>query len=163
MSEHESLARREAEQRGWKIERRDLEIGALGVPCFVAPSTAGRCHICVGTASDSDELEANHDWQQGALHAANIRGLPDGRLYDRFGNELTNGVIGRSQSDLVLSIKLKGREYDDAWEALNNYVMQMYALFLGRSASSEAAVPRVYTFDVLGDQLPEAVEWREQH
>ena len=160
MSEHESRARLEAERRGWKIERRDLEIGAIGVPCFVAPNTAGKCHIWVGTAPNLDELEANHDWQQGALHTANIRGLPDGRLYDRSGNELTNGVIGRSQSSLVLSIKLKGREYEDAWEALNNYVTQIYALFLGQSASSGAAVPRAYTFDVLGDQLPEAVEWR---
>ena len=160
MSGHESRARREAEWRGWTIERRDLEIGALGVPCFAAPNTAGRCHIWVGTASNSDELKANHDWQLGALHTANIRSLSDGRLYDRSGKELTNGVIGRSDSSLVLSIKLKGRDYEDAWEALNNYVKQIYALFLGRSASTREAAPRPYTFDVLGDQLPEAVEWR---
>ena len=160
MSEHESRARREAERRGWKIDRRNLEIGALGVPCFVAPNTAGKCQIWVGTASNSDELKANHDWQQSALHTANIRGLADGQLYDRSGNELTNGVIGRAQTSLVLSIKLKGREYEDAWEALNNYVKQIYALFLGRSASRGEAAPRPYTFDVLGDQLPEAVEWR---
>ena len=160
MSEHESLARREAERRGWTIERRDLEISALGVPCFVAPNIAGKCHICVGTASNTDELKASHDWQQGALHTANIRGLSDGRLYDRSGNELTNGVIGRAHSSLVLSIKLKGREYEDAWEALNNYVKQIYALFLGQSASREEPAPRPYTFDVLGDQLPEAREWR---
>ena len=161
MSEHESRARREAERRGWRIERRDLEIGALGVPCFVSPNTAGKCQIWVGTASNSDELEATHDWQQGALHTANIRGLSDGRLYDRSGNELTNGVIERPHSGLVLSIKLKGREYEDAWEALNNYVTQIYALFLGRSASRGKAAPRPYTFDVLGDQQPEAVEWRD--
>lgn len=160
MSEHESLARLEAERRGWKIERRDLEIGALGVPCFIAPNTAGKCHIWVGTSSNTDELTASHDWQQGALHAANIRGLLNGKLYDRSGNELINGVIGRANSSLALSIKLKGREYEDAWEALNNYVKQIYALYLGQSASSEKAAPRPYTFDVLGDQLPEAVEWR---
>ncbi len=160
MSEHESRARREAERRGWSIERRDLEIGAVGVPCFVAPNTVGKCHIWVGTASGSNELSAIHEWQQGALHTANIRGLPNGRLHDRSGNEWTNGVIGRSQSGLVLSIKLKDREYEDAWEAINNYVTQIYALFLGRSISSGAAVPRAYTFDVLGDQLAEAVEWR---
>ena len=160
MSEHESLARREAERRGWTIERRTLEAGALGVPCFIAPNAAGTCDIWVGTASDKDELKASHDWQQGAPHTANVRGLADGRLYDRSGHEFNNGVIGRAASDLVLSIKLKGREYEDAWEALNNYVKQIYALFLGRSASSENAPPRPYTFDVLGDQLPEAVEWR---
>ena len=160
MSEHESLARREAERRGWIIERRDLEIGAVGVPCFVTPNTAGRCHIWVGIGPNSDELTANHDWQQNAPHTANVRGLSHGRLYDRSGNELTNGVIGRAQTSLVLSIKLKGREYEDAWEALNNYVKQIYALFLGRSASREEAAPRPYAFDVLGDQLPEAVDWR---
>lgn len=160
MSEHESRARREAERRGWKIDRRDLEIGALGVPCFVAPNTAGKCNIWVGTALNSDELKANHDWQQGAPHTANIRGLAYGQLYDRSGNELTNGVIGRAQTNLVLSIKLKGREYEDAWEALNNYVKQIYALFLGQSASRGEAAPRPYTFDVLGAQLPEVVEWR---
>ncbi len=160
MSEHESRARYEAERREWKIERRDLEIGALGVPCFVAPNVAGECHIWVGTASDSDQLEANHEWQQGALHAAIIRGLSDGRLYDRSGTELTDGVIGRSPSSLSLSIKLTGRDYEDAWEALNNYVKQIYALFLGGSASSGEAAPRPYTFDVPGDHLPEAVEWR---
>ena len=160
LSEHESRARHEAERRGWKIERRDLEIGALGVPCFVAPNSAGQCHIWVGTASNSDQLKANHDWQQGALHAANIRGLSDGRLYDRSGSELAKGVIGRSESSLVLSIKLKGRDYEDAWEALNNYVRRVYALFLGPSASSGEAAPRPYTFNVLGDQHPEAVEWR---
>ncbi len=160
MSEHESLARREAERRGWTIERRDLEIGALGVPCFVAPNTAGKCEIWVGTTSNTDELNVSHDWQQGALHAANIRGLSDGRLYDRSGNEFTNGVIGRPHSSLVLSIKLRGRDYEDAWEALNNYVTEVYALFLGRSVTNEEAAPRRYTFDVLGDQLPEAVEWR---
>ena len=160
MSEHESLARREAERRGWTIERRDLEIGALGIPCFLAPNTAGRCHIWVGTASNSDELKAIHDWQQGAPHTANIRGLSNGRLYDRSGGELLKGVIGRSDSSLVLSIKLRGREYEDAWEALNNYVMQIYTLFLGQSASGGEEAPRPYRFDVLGDQLPEAVEWR---
>ena len=137
MLEHESRARHEAERRGWAIERRDVEIGALGVPCFVAPNAVGECHIWVGTASNSDELKATHDWQQGAPHTANIRGLSNGRLYDRCGKELTAGVIGRSQSSLVLSIKLKGREYEDAWEALNNYVKQIYALFLRRSASGE--------------------------
>lgn len=160
MSEHESLARREAERRGWTIERRDLEIGALGIPCFVAPNTAGKCHIWVGTASNSDELKATHDWQQRASHTANIRDLSEGRLYDRSGEELTKGVIGRSDSSLVLSIKLKGRDYEDAWEALNNYVKQIYALFLGRSASNGEGAPRPYTFDVLGDQVQEAVEWR---
>ena len=160
MSEHESRARHEAERRGWTIERRHLEIGAIGVPCFVAPTVVGHCGIWVGTASNSDELAANHGWQQGALHTANIRGLSDGRLYDRSGTELTNGVIGRSPSYLTLSIKLKGRNYEDAWEALNNYVKEVYALFLGRSASTEEAAPRPYTFPVLGDQLPEAVEWR---
>ena len=137
-----------------------MEIGASGVPCFIAPNTAGKCHIWVGTAPNSDELSASHDWQKGALHTANIRGLSDGRLYDRSGNELTNGVIERDHSSLVLSIKLQGREYEDAWEALNNYVMQIYVLFLGRSALRGEAAPRPYTFDVLGDQLPEAVEWR---
>ena len=162
VSEHESRARHEAERRGWTIERRELEIGTLGVPCFVAPHVAGECYIWVGTGFNSDELEANHDWQQGALHTANIRGLSGGRLYDRSGTEFTDGVIGgRPDSSLVLSIKLKGRDYEDAWEALNNYVKQIYALFLGRSASSGEAVPRPYTFDVLGDQLPEAMEWRD--
>lgn len=161
MSEHESRARLEAERRGWKIARRDLEIGALGVPCFVAPNTAGKCNIWVGTASHSDELKVSHDWQQRALHTANVRGLSDGRLYDRSGNTLTNGVIGRADSSLVLSIKLKGREYENAWEALNNYVKQTYALFLGTAAPREATAPRPYTFDVLGDKLPEAVEWRD--
>ena len=160
MSEHESRARGEAERRGWRVERRDLEIGVLEVPCFVAPNTAGRCQIWVGTASNSDELNAVHDWQQDAPHTANIRGLSQGRLYDRSGNELTNGVIGRAQTSLVLSIKLKGREYEDAWEALNNYVKHIYAQFLGRSASGGEAARRPYAFDVLGDHLPEAVEWR---
>ena len=160
MSEHESRARHEAERRGWTIERRDLEIGAIGVPCFVAPNVASGCDIWVGTAPNSNELKAIHGWQQGALHTANIRGLSDGRLYDRSGKELTGGVIGRFDSSLVLSIKLRGHDYEDAWEALNNYVQQIYALFLGRSASNEEAAPRPYTFDVLGDQLPEAVEWR---
>ena len=160
MSEHESRARLEAERREWTIERRDLEIGALGVPCFVAPNAADKCHIWVGTASNSDELKATHNWQQGALHTANIRGLSNSRLYDRSGKELTAGVIGRSHSSLVLSIKLRERDYEDAWEALNNYVKQIYALFLGRSASGKEAAPRPYTFDVLGDQLPEAVEGR---
>ena len=160
MSEHESLARLEAARRGWTIERRNLELGALGIPCFIAPNTTGKCHIWVGTASNSAELKSNHDWQQGAPHTANIRGLTDGRLYDRSGNELKEGVIGRDHSNLVLSIKLKGREYEDAWEALNNYVKQIYALFLGRPTSTGEAAPRPYTFDVLGDQLPEAVEWR---
>ena len=160
MSEHESRARHEAERREWTIERRDLEIGVLGVPCFVAPNAAGECHIWVGTASNSDELKAVHDWQQGALHTASIRGLSNGRLYDRSGKEFTAGVIGRPHSSLVLSIKLRDRDYEDAWEALNNYVKQIYALFLGRSASGREAAPRPYTFDVLGDQLPETVEWR---
>lgn len=161
MSEHESRARHEAERRGWTIERRDLEIGAWGIPCFVAPNVAGKCRVWVGTAANSDELTAIHPWQQNAPHTANIRGLPNGKVYDRSGAELTDGVIGRSQSSVVLSIKLRGREYEDAWEALNNYVKHIYALFLGRpAASSEKAAPRPYTFDVFGDKLPEAVEWR---
>ncbi len=69
-------------------------------------------------------------------------------------------MIGRNHYSLVLSVKLKDREYENAWEALNNYVKHIYALFLGRSATSRESAPRPYTFDVLGDQLPEAVEWR---
>lgn len=160
MSEHESRARSEAERRGWRIERRELELGVLGVPCFVAPNVAGTCQIWVGVASNSNELKVNHDWQQSALHTANVRGLPHGHLYDRSGNELANGVIVRSRASLVLSIKLKGRDYEDAWEALNHYVKQVYTLFLGRSGLRTDAGPRPYTFDVLGDQLAEAVEWR---
>ncbi len=160
MSEHESRARGEAERRGWTIERRDLELGALGVPCFVAPNTVGVCHIWVGVAPSSDVLAVNHAWQQRALHTANIRDLPIGRLYDRSGSEFTNGVIARHPSSLVLSIKLKGRDYEDAWDALNHYVKQVYALFLGQTGLEREAAPRPYTFDVLGDQLPEAVEWR---
>ena len=160
MSEHESRARREAERRGWQIVRREFEIGASGVPCFVAPNTAGRCRIWVGTASHSNELTVSHGWQQRASHAANIRGLSRGQLYDRSGKELTDGVIGKTDSSLVLSLKLKGREYDNAWEALNNYVKEVYSLFLGGSASREAVAQRPYTFPVHGDQLPEAVEWR---
>ncbi len=160
MSEHESRARHEAERREWTIERRDLEIGAVGVPCFIAPNAVGKCHIWVGTGSNSDELKATHDWQQNALHTANIRGLINGKLYDRSGAELAAGVIGRTPSSLVLSIKLRERDYEDAWDALNNYVRRIYALFLGQPASSTEAAPRPYTFDVLGDQLPEAVEWR---
>ena len=70
-------------------------------------------------------------------------------------------MIERSRSSLVLSIKITGREYGNAWEALNNYVKHIYALFLGRSASSREAASRPYTLNVLGDQLPEAVEWRD--
>ncbi|MDE0408073.1 MAG: ThiF family adenylyltransferase [Alphaproteobacteria bacterium] len=160
MSEHESRARYEAERRGWTIERRPLEIGALGVPCFVSPHTAGECNIWVGIAPDSDDLKAVHEWQQGALHTANIRGLPSRKLYDRSGTEFTNGMIGHSHSGPVLSIKLRGRDYEDAWEALNNYVKQIYALFLGQAPSGRKVIPRPYTFDILGDQLPEAMEWR---
>lgn len=160
MSEHESRARYEAERREWTIERRALEIGAIGVPCFIAPNVAGECQIWVGTAANSDELKAAHDWQQGAPHTANIRGLTSGRLYGRSGEELKAGVIGRSHSSLVLSIKLRQRDYEDAWDALNNYVKQIYALFLGRSVPSDEAATRPYTFDVLGGDLPEAVEWR---
>ena len=70
-------------------------------------------------------------------------------------------MIGRTDSGLVLSIKLKDRDYEDAWEALNNYVKRVYALFLGGLVtSSQAAAPRPYTFNVLGDQHPAAVEWR---
>lgn len=160
MSDHQPRARHEAERRGWKIERRDREIGALSVPCFIEPNVAGECEIWVGTASDSDELQAVHEWQLGASHAANIRNLPHGTLYDRTGNEFTAGVIGRPQKSLVLSIKFKERDYEDAWEALNNYVMQIYALFLGRPASDGEAYPRPFTFEVLGGQQPDAVEWR---
>ena len=161
MTEHETRARHEAERRGWKIERRHLEIGAIGIPCFLAPNVAGKCHIWVGTASNSDELEVNHEWQKNAPHTANIRELTDGRLFDRSGTELSNGVLERSRSSLVLSIKKTGREYQNAWEALNNYVRHIYELFLGRSVSGKEALSRPYTFEVLGDQQPEAVEWRD--
>ena len=110
---------------------------------FCRTACAGKCHIWVGTASNSDELKVNHDWQQRALHTANIRGLSDGRLFDRSGRELTKGVIGDLVPALVLSIKLRGRDYEDAWEALNNYVKQIYSLFLGRSASSGEEAPRL--------------------
>ncbi len=160
MSEHKSRAYSEAERRGWKIDRQVLEIGAIGIPCFVAPSIVGTCDIWVGTAPSSDNLQASHGWQQNAAHTANIRGLIQGRLYDRTGGELANGVIGRSDSNLVLSIKLTGREYADAWEALNNYVMQIYALFLGSASLDRKTVPRHYTFELLDDQTPEAMDWK---
>ena len=160
MTENEKLAHSEAERRGWTIERRDLEIGALGVPCFLAPRAAGKCEVWVGTDSNSDELRAIHEWQQGVPHTANIRGLADGRLFNRAGGELSKGVIAQSQSSLVLSIKMRGREYDDAWDALNTYVTQVYELYLGPSGSGGDLATRPYTFEVLGDQLPEAIKWR---
>ena len=157
---YESLVRNEAERRGWTIERRDRELGAVGIPCFIAPSIAGNCGIWVGIKSASDELHISHDWQQGALHVADIRGL-SGCLYNRSGTKFTNGVIRETTSSCTLSIKLNdGRDYVDAWEALNTYVRLVYSLFLGQPGSSDKANPRPYKFDVLGDQAREAVEWR---
>lgn len=157
---YESLVRSEAERRGWTIERRDRELGAVGVPCFIAPGIAGHCEIWVGIEPDSDELYVGHEWQQSALHVANLRGLSGG-LYDRSGSKLASGVIGETPSSCTLSIKLNGgRDYEDAWEALNTYVRVVYSLFLGQPGSSGEANPRPYKFDVLGDQDRDAVEWR---
>ena len=158
---YESLVRIESERRGWKIKRRDREIGAVGVPCFIAPRIAGRCEIWVGVEPETDRLHASHEWQRGALHAAIIRGLSEGDLSDRSGAKLTKGVIGSTPSSCTLSIKLKKRDYADAWEALNTYVKVVYSMFLGQRRHGSESNARPYKFDVLGDQVPEAVEWRD--
>ena len=158
---HENLVRLEAERRGWSIERRDRELGALGVPCFVAPNVAGFCDIWVGTAENSDALQVSHAWQRKAAHVAQVRNL-EGGLYYRSGEKLRDGVIGETQTTCTLSIKLepKNREYDNAWEALNTYVRVVYAIFLSAMGSDANNCCRPYKFDILGDQMPEAVEWR---
>ncbi len=157
---YELLVRGEAERRGWTIKRRDRELGAVGVPCFIAPNIAGHCDVWVGIQPGSDDLHVSHEWQQKAPHVANIRGLRGG-LYDRSGTKFADGVIKETSSTCALSIKLNGgRDYDDAWEALNTYVRVVYALFRGHRESSGRANDRPYKFDVLGDQDPEAVEWR---
>ena len=156
----ESLVRREAERRGWRVERREREIGAVRVPCFTAPRIAGHCEIWVGIEPDSDKLHVSHDWQQNAPHVANIRGLSGG-LYDRSGAKLAKGVIGSTPSSCTLSIKLKERDYEDAWEALNTYVKVVYSMFLGQRGQGGEPNARPFKFDVLGDQVREAVEWRD--
>ena len=158
---YESLVRSEAGRRGWTIDRRGRELGAVGVPCFIAPAIAGHCEIWIGIKPDSDELYVSHDWQKRALHVANIRGLSGG-LYDRSGTKLTDGVIAETPSSCTLSIKLNGgRNYNDAWEALNTYIRFVYLLFLGQPPASGEGNARPYEFDILGDQVPEAAAWRD--
>ena len=106
-------------------------------------------------------LRASHGWQKRVLHVANNRGISGG-LYDRSGTKLKKGVIRESSSSCTLSIKLDGgRDYEDAWEALNTYVRVVYSLFLDQVGSGSETNARPYKFDVLGDQVREVVEWRE--
>ncbi len=159
MSEHKKRIYQEAERREWKVERRETEVGVVGIPCFVSPTNTSSIEVWVGIEPNSNELRLCHEWQQGAIHAAHIKGLADGKMYSRSGDEFLNGVIRQTSSSLVLSIKIRDRDYEDAWDALVNYVRHVYALFLGE-LPADRIINRPYTFNILGDQSPEAIEWR---
>ena len=168
---HETLLRKHAAGNEWKvvIDRRGNLLGVIGIPCFVGPDVAGVCDVWVGIETQSDALFLGHSWQQKAIHTGVVRGLSDGFLYDRLGNKLERGVIGHDDAtSCTLSIKLKDRrdfstrrDYDDAWEALKTYVKRVYSLFLGDQKATHPIDTRPYTFEVLGDQSPGAIEWRQ--
>ena len=167
---HETLLRKHAGSNEWKVvvDRQDNLLGVVGIPCFVGPNIAGICDIWVGIEGQSDSLFLGHAWQQNNLHTCVVRGLLDGFLYDRVGRKLERGVIGHDDAtSCTLSIKLyerqdfsTQRDYDDAWEALKTYVKRVYSLFLGEQTPTQPVDTRPYTFEVLGDQLPRSIEWR---
>lgn len=125
----EDMVRADAEKRGWSIMRNSRELGAVGVPCFVAPDVPGRCEIWVGIGTDTDELQGGLEWQGGNTHVANIRGLAQGGVYDRRGEPIGNSTNAGDENKCTISIKKDSGEYDNAWDALKTYINAVYGGF----------------------------------
>ena len=146
---HESVVRNEVARHGWKIKRERTEIGVVGIPCYTALGVAGTCGIWVGIEPDSSILRASNEWQHGiAPHAAQVRHLPQGKLYDRSGAEFTTGLAKQFPTSCVLSFKPTDRDYEDAWEALTRYIGVVLSLFLGPSMPSGELTPRPFKFQI---------------
>lgn len=160
-SRHELMVRSEAERRGWKVKCKEKELGVTGIPCFIAPGVVGNCEIWVGTKPNSNTLHMSNDWQRNlAEHVADIRGIPDW-LYYRTGEKFTTGVVRQPPNGHCLSIKPHlGRSYKDAWEALTKYISVVHSVFLSNPTVIENPSSRPFKFDIPGDHVPKAVEWR---
>ena len=155
----EEVVRTDAEKRGWAIVRTSRELGATGIPCFVAPDVPGRCEIWVGVGTDSDQLQAGLEWQGGNVHVADIRGLTNGKVYDRLGSEIGNVVRQGTEDSCTISIKRDEGEYQDAWEALKTYIQQIYGGFRASDNSGTHEVERPYTFPISGEKSRDEVQW----
>ncbi len=154
----EVMLRADAEKRGWSIVRRSRELGAVGVPCFVAPGVPGRCEIWVGIGRDSDELQGGLEWQDGNTHVANIRGLAQGGVYDRHGEPIGNSVK-TGENNCTISIKKDSGEYVNAWDALKTYISAVYSGFRAGETNDGRDLERPYTFQISEERSREEVEW----
>ena len=149
--------REDFEKRHWRILRQERELGIRGIRCYVSPNAVAPCELWVGIAPNSDELLVSHDWQQGAVHTASVRGLTHGKLYDRSGEVVQQGVIAHQRpSSCTLSYKPE-EGYKNAWEALSAYANFLCGHYHGMSAEPTRS-NRPYTFD-LPPQDDEAAMW----
>ena len=155
----EQLIRADARKRGWQIIRRKEELGVVGVPCFVAPGTPGRCEIWVGTFEDSAALQSGLDWQLGNKHVANIRQLTNGKVLDRAGKPIGNELQSDGAMTCTISIMLDSGDYADAWQALKTYINAIHGGFRSDLAGLESSVNRPYTFPIHSERSREETIW----
>ena len=155
----EELVRLDAKKRGWEIVRKAQELGVIGVPCFVSPNVPGRCEIWVGVATDTDQLQGGLEWQGSNTHVADIRGLTNGAVCDRMGNQIGNPVRTDNGNSCTISIQRDEAGYRDGWEALKTYINAIYGGFLASDPSSSHQAERPYTFQILGERSRDEVQW----
>lgn len=157
-SAEERLLRKEAQRRGWTVVRADRAIGIVGVPCFLAPDTPGRCEVWVGVDGSEDTLACVHTWQGPHVHVANIRGLTTGAVYARNGEVIGNVILRDGDTSCTISI-IRDAGYDHGWQALKTYVNEVYGGFRGSKDSPPQVPDRPYRFEIRDERSEMEVEW----
>ena len=149
----------EAKSRGWKVIRRSNELGIIGIPCFLKKDEPGRCEVWVGVHDGSDQMQGGLDWQGSNTHVAEIRGLIEGKIYDRSGRYIGNIVQSNDSDKCTISIKKDKGDYLDAWDALATYMREIYGGFRADQNNGEYRNERPYTFEILGERNRDEVQW----
>ena len=155
----EDLVRKDAHQRGWRVVRKENELGVVGIPCFVEPGESGRCEIWVGVAAASDTLCVAHEWQGGAPHVAQIRNLKNGRVYGRNGEQIGNIVRSGGPDECSISIKSREGDGKNAWQALKTYTQAVYGAFRASGDNGGITPRRPYKIELADERSEQEIEW----
>ena len=158
MTDYEDLLRQTAQARGWTVEVGENRISVREVPYRKKDGEAGTCQVLVETQDDGLTMTAPENGS-GAMHAAVLIGVSEGRAYQATGEPVGNVVWTDNTSRCVISIKRDEGEYVNAWHALFVYT----ATVAGEVGLKERdQVERIFKFEIDGEDSREMRAWRNR-
>ena len=156
MTDFEDLLRQVARRREWTIDANKNRISVGRVPYRKKNGETGTCQVTVELDNDGVTMKAPVNGE-GAIHAATLIGVTEGRAYRANGQLVGNVLWTDKVGECVLSIKRDDGEYVNGWHALIVYTASI-AGEVEREAEKETR--SVFKFDVEGEDSRDMQTWR---